>query len=285
MDIKSEPSDIELSPLRKYSNIEDWLIDMGLSKSWIKKKLTKKELKKNVSSLTKFSCDLLNKNMINPHYQGPLVRILHEDDSFLVLEKPAGIHGHPLEYSDKENVLSFIRSINKGKILSVNHEKAERGLLYRLDLETSGVLVYVKENFIFDELFKNRKTLITKKYYLALVKGKTESEVSLQDHIIGSETKGSKMKVDPEGKESELTYKTIKYDSEHNLSLIEVELGTGLRHQIRIQMSHSGHPLHGDVLYGGDEADRIYLHAKKYIINYNKEIIFESETPESFLFF
>jgi 23S rRNA pseudouridine1911/1915/1917 synthase len=285
MDIKSEHGKISLSPLREYTHIEEWLIDLGLSKSWIKKKLTKKELQKKLPRECHFAYDLLNRNMINPHYDGPMINIIFEDETFLVIEKPSGIHGHPLEYSDSSNVLSFIRSINKGKILTINNTKAERGLLYRLDLETSGVLIYIKKQNIFDELFESRKALITKKYYYAVVTGKTPDQQTLEDYLIGTESKGSKMKVAPEGQKANLSYRTKNYSSKLDLSFIEIELETGLRHQIRIQLANSGHPLHGDVKYGGAPADRLYLHAFKYNVDLKKEYCFESNIPENFLFF
>jgi 23S rRNA pseudouridine1911/1915/1917 synthase len=282
MDIKSGRSKIQLSPLQKYSCIEEWLIDLGLSKSWIKKKLAKKELQKKLPRIAEFSCDLLNKNMINPVYSGSPINIISQDDQYLVLEKPSGVHGHALEYSDKNNILSFIRSVGWGKLLSINIEKAERGLLFRLDLETSGLLIYIKNQALFDELFENRKILITQKFYLAVVKGKTESQDKLTDYLLGSESKGAKMKIDPNGQQANLSYKTLNYNKQKNYSLIEVCLETGLRHQIRIQLSHAGHPLLGDVKYGGEKADRLYLHAHKYCINLDHELVFESEIPISF---
>ena len=273
MDIKSGHSKILLSPLLKYSCVEEWLIDIGLSKSWIKKKLTKKELQKKIKKNPGFSSDLLNKNMIGPIYNGPEIEILHEDDLFLVIEKPSKVHGHALEYSDDNNILSFFRSINKGNLLAINNEKAERGLLYRLDFDTSGVLVYVKNESIFQEIFEKRNNLITTKKYLAFVHGKTMEGAHLKDFLIGSESKGSKMKVSDEGQEANLSFITKKYDSQRDLSLIEIDLRTGLRHQIRIQLAHSGHPLLGDVKYGGQKASRLFLHAQRYTIFFKQEYI------------
>ncbi len=291
MDIKFNPNNIQVCPLGAGHCFEDWLIHLGLSKSWIKKKMSKKDLKKKIHGEVSLSCDLINKNMINPYYNGKKITILYEDHLFLVLDKPSGTHGHPLNYSDQNNVLSFLRSVNKGNYLLINQKKAERGLLYRLDYETSGVLVYVKDEILFNKLFNDRKTLINQKSYLALVEGKTKGPLplSLTHYLTGSEKKGSQMIIDENGQYAKLHYQTVSYDDQRKISLIEVSLETGLRHQIRAQLAASGHPLIGDIKYGGRASDRIYLHAKKYSLDLKsintikKEIVFEAPLPLEFL--
>lgn len=267
----NEADEIALCPLGELTSLEKFLLELGLSKSKIKKYLPRKALDKLMKNEMKLPSELLNNDSINPYYLGPPCDILFEDKRFVVLNKPSNVHGHPLNYSDRQNLLSFLRSQDKGKYLQVNPDKQERGLLYRLDYETSGVLVYVKEQSLYDELFNNRETRIVEKAYLALVHGKTEKEKSLVNHLKGSEKKGSKVIEDPSGQLAELSYKTLNYDQEKDLSLVKVFLKTGLRHQIRVQMSEHGHPLLGDVKYGGKEADRLYLHAYEYTVDLNDE--------------
>ena len=288
MAIKLDQNNIYLCPLGSYSSKEEFLLALGYSKSWIKKFLSRKILEQSISKELFISSDLINKFSINPNYIGIDVDILHEDDHFIVLNKPSEVHGHPLHYEDKNNLLSFLRYKNKGKFLDINMDKQERGLLYRLDFETSGVLVYVKNQLLFNELFNNRENRIVAKNYLAVVQGETPEEATLINLITGSDKKGSVMKVVEEGQRAELRFEKIKYCPDKNLSLIKIYLKTGLRHQIRVQLSHFGFPLLGDVKYGGKRSTRIFLHAYEYMINLNSfedlggEINFQAPRPLEF---
>jgi 23S rRNA pseudouridine1911/1915/1917 synthase len=74
------------------------------------------------------------------------------------------------------------------------------------------------------------------------------------------------MKVAAHGSSARLTYKTLGYNKAKNLSWIQVDLETGVRHQIRVQMAHAGFPLVGDTDYGGPDFERIMLHAYEYAL-------------------
>ena len=165
----------------------------------------------------------------------------------------------------------------------MNEKSYDRGLLFRLDYETSGVLIYCKDQHLRTNIFDNRLDAITLKRYTAIVAGDYNycEKVSIPLKPFGK--KGSKMIFDKEGDLGEMTVEKVRYNSEKKLSLLKIDLKTGLRHQIRAQLSYLGHPILGDELYGGDKSDRMYLHSTLYEINFNK-IKFKIESnPQSFL--
>ena len=88
------------------------------------------------------------------------------------MDKPANLFVHPLVYDEKNNCLSFLRTY-KPAYLGVNSKNYDRGLLYRLDFETSGVLVYVKNEIAYQYLRENFKTIAKKKTYGNTAKRKT----------------------------------------------------------------------------------------------------------------
>lgn len=212
--------------------------------------------------------NFINYGMINPEFDGPLIETLYEDELFLVMIKPHDLFVHPLSYTEKNNCLSFIRQ-TRPDLLSVNRGEYDRGLLYRLDYETSGVLIYVKNEEAYRFLRSNFKTMAKKKIYHCLVEGECRLSGEFTHYFSSAEEKGKRVLVKNEG-ENEGTFKLnpLKFFPETNVTLMEVELIHGLRHQIRAQLSHLGFPIRGDRFYGGKKASRLYLNASKYEITY-----------------
>jgi len=233
-----------------------------------KKYLRKKIIKKDVLEIP---IDLLNINMVWPKYTGDKVIKIVDNHLFLALSKPARVHSLPLRYNESNNLISFVREQEKSaEVFSINKDTYEKGLLYRLDYETSG-LILLARNKLFYEAF--RTSLEKKKFYLAVVEGEIENDFSYAHHIGYSGEKGAVGRVSNEAlKNSHLEGKKIIYDKEKNLSLVVIKLIEGKRHQIRIQLSHEGHPIVGDPIYGNHGAKRMYLHSFCYQFLYlNKE--------------
>ena len=279
---------IEFAFLRPYPNLEAALKDLaGISHNKIKKHLSKGERGRKISprQTLLFPIDLLNHGQINPHCLQSSVEILHECHRFLVLNKPPDMHGHPLNYSDQNNCLSHLRAEGRGGLLVVNGQTQERGLLNRLDYGTSGILCYVKGEGDYRELRENFSSLVKKKLYYALVPGRFELPVEKASHYLRPMgPKGEKMVIlegpQADAFEAQALFRLRSYDADKNQSLVEVELLTGVRHQVRAQLAALGFSIVGDELYGGIKAQRLYLHAHLYELElHGRKYCFTSSLP------
>ncbi len=218
--------------------------------------------------------DILNYGKINPTYDGPEIKILFEDEFIIALDKPNGIHCHPLRYQESNNCLSFLRSKGKANILEINNDHYDRGLAYRLDKSTSGVLLYIKNEELCQNVREKFDSITKEKIYIAVVAGDTAKfdMQNIQHKISPSEKKGSVQREDKEnGKIAKLQLIHLEYNKKKDLSLIVIKLKTGLRHQIRIQLKLLGHSILGDEIYGGRDAKRVFLHAYRYQLILNKK--------------
>lgn len=227
--------------------------------------------------------NFVNDGEINPNYEGQDLKILHEDETFFVFVKNPNQHIHPLTYDEGDNCLSWLR-LHRPELLQVNLENYDRGLLYRLDYETSGVVVYAKMTSTYKVLREGFNELVKEKIYKCWVEGECLQSLVLKHSFTSSEIKGKKVLVGDYGvheKVGELLLSPVRYDQLLKRTLVEVTLKTGLRHQIRAQLAHIGFPLAGDLLYGGKAARRLYLHAWRYRLNFEgKDFVFESEPNE-----
>lgn len=237
----------------------------GVSKNQIKKYLTKKELAQKVYPKGEFSIpiNILNNNKVNPKYSGPKINVLFEDENFIALSKPEQIHCHPLSYDEVDNVLSFLYSLSP-KLLKVNDKNYDRGLFYRLDYETSGLLYYAKSSSIQQKMRSTFLDIVKTKKYLAVVKGRAKDAAILVNKLETSGLKGRKVILSDNGVECESSYKLLDYNPKEDLSLIEVELKQGHKHQLRVQLSHVDLPILGDPLYSSNKSHRMFLHCHQY---------------------
>lgn len=250
------------------------------SSSKLKKYFDKSFLNKSLKakSVLKLPVNFINEGLINPIYSGGEISFIHEDENFLVMNKLPYQYVHPLSYDETDNCLSYLRN-KRPELLNVNQGHYDRGLLYRLDFETSGVLIYVKNEKLFQELRENFAGIARKKIYRCWVKGKCDLAGTFTHSFSSAGLKGAKVIVGDETKYEQkgvLSIRTIRYDENTDRSLLEIDLQTGLRHQIRAQLAYLGYPLIGDEFYGGVKAQRLYLHAQSYqILALEKETIFE----------
>lgn len=253
---------------------EDLLISLGFSKQKIKKiGLSKKERSKLIRNQSEFSIpsDLFNYGIINPTFLGnekPV--ILYEKGDILVVHKPSQVHIHPLSYKEHDNLLSFLRETGYYKYLQrfSTDSSWDRGLLYRLDFETSGVVLLTSSDDLYERA-RTDKSFITKKVYLAVIEGDYQGPQGVVSHYLS--TSGKSIKEDEMGAHCRIEVKILSKSSEQ--SLLEVTLQEGRRHQIRVQLSLLGYPVWGDSLYGAKKReDGLFgLHCYRYQLEENIE--------------
>jgi 23S rRNA pseudouridine1911/1915/1917 synthase len=172
------------------------------------------------------------------------LEILFEDEYILAVNKPAGVLSIPDRYDKSKSNIHELLSLQLGQELFV---------LHRIDKDTSGVMLLAKNqdaHKIFSKLFESFK--IHKTYFAILTGGPQSSEGSIKAPLAHDPTRPGKMKVHPRGKASQTDWKII--DRFQGFTSVEIDLKTGRTHQIRVHMSHIGHPLAVDSFYGKKEA-------------------------------
>ena len=214
------------------------------------------------------------------------LKIIYEDEALLIIDKPAGIPVHPsiLHYTNSlsNGVKYYFDSINlKKKIRPVN----------RLDRNTSGIVIFAKNQYIQECLIHQMQTKEFKKTYLAVVEGHLKKlNGTIDAPITRKENSIIERCVAENGEKSITHYKVLKQNFEKNYDIVECLLETGRTHQIRVHLSYIGHPLIGDTLYGNNSKyiSRQALHAYKVEFIHpitNKLTQFTSDLPKDFVSF
>lgn len=179
------------------------------------------------------------------------LNVIYEDNHIIVVEKPVNIPSQGDKTGDID-MLTIIKKYIKEKYNKPGD--VYLGLVHRLDRPVGGVMVFAKTSKAAGRLSEQVRVKDFKKKYLVIVDGKMEAEKGfLEDYLLKNE-KLNMSKVVKEGtknaKLAKLDYEVVKYNEETNLSLLKINLHTGRHHQIRVQLSNSGHSIYGDQKYG-----------------------------------
>lgn len=174
--------------------------------------------------------------------------IVWEDENMLVVNKPSGMLTHPTTIETTGTLVNALLYKYGDNLSDINGE-FRRGILHRLDRNTSGLLMVAKNNRAHEYLVNAMKTGKITKKYLAIVKGViSEDEFTINKPIMRNPNQPHKMIVGNGGKESVSIIKVLKRYEE--ATLVEVLLITGRTHQIRVHLSDMGFPVYNDTLYG-----------------------------------
>ncbi len=174
--------------------------------------------------------------------------IVYEDEHLLVLNKPAGMVVHPAVGNYTGTLVNALLH-HCGGLSSISGEKRP-GIVHRLDKDTSGLMVVAKNDEAHRHLSAQFKAKSTEREYWAVAWWRFKEKRGTIQGNIGRDPKSrKKMAVVQDGKEATTHYEVI--ESFDFLSLLRLTLETGRTHQIRVHLSHSGHPVFGDATYGG----------------------------------
>lgn len=184
------------------------------------------------------------------------LEILYEDADLIGVWKPAGLVVHPAHghYSDtlSNRLHGYFRK--KGGAVRIRS-------IGRLDADTSGILIFAKNEVAAERLWRQRESGAFRKEYMAWCEGSFPEEAKLQEQIVDAPIRpmeGALMKmcVAADGKPAVTYYRVM--EEREDAALVRLHLGTGRTHQIRVHMAWLGHPLVGDALYGNGEAGKTY---------------------------
>lgn len=179
------------------------------------------------------------------------LEIVYEDENILVVNKPSGMLTHPTTI-ERENTLVNALLFKYGENLSNINGEFRRGILHRLDRNTSGLLMIAKNNKAHEFLANQIKEHTITKKYRAVVKGVVEKDEFEIDSPIGrNPNQPHKMAVREDGKPSKTIVKILERFKD--ATYLELTLVTGRTHQIRVHMKSINHPVYNDTLYGAGQ--------------------------------
>jgi len=212
--------------------------------------------------------------------------VVFQDDHMVVIDKPTGVVSHPSQGFVGPSVPGVL--LARGIQLTTSGAQERQGIVQRLDVGTSGLMVLAKSEAAYSNLKQAFRDRVVKKTYHALVQGHPDPSNGTVDTPIARSTKHDyKFTISADGKPAVTHYETLELLPA--AALVTVGLETGRTHQIRVHFAHFRHPLVGDPLYGADpklasalNLNRQWLHAKKLGFDHpisGEFVEFESDYP------
>jgi len=216
----------------------------------------------------------------------PGFAIVYDDDDLVVIDKPVGVAAHPAVGWDGPTVLGALAGA--GFRISTSGAAERAGIVHRLDVGTSGLMVVAKSERAYTELKRQFHDREVDKIYHAVVQGHPDPFSGTIDAPIGRHPSSSwKFAITAGGKPSVTHYETL--EAMRAATLLEIHLETGRTHQIRVHMAAQRHPCVGDLLYGADPVlaarvglERQWLHAMRLGFRHpatGERVDFETEYP------
>jgi len=217
----------------------------------------------------------------------PGFEVVYDDDDLVVIDKPVGVAAHPASGWDGPTVLGALAGA--GFRISTSGAEERAGIVHRLDVGTSGLMVVAKSERAYTELKRQFHDREVDKIYHAVVQGHPDPFSGTIDAPIGRHPSSAwKFAVTADGKPSVTHYDTL--EAMRSATLLEIHLETGRTHQIRVHMAAQRHPCVGDILYGADPTlaarlglTRQWLHATRLSFTHpgtGQRVEFETRYPE-----
>lgn len=256
-----------------------------LSKKTIKNYIKNKMVSVNNNIITNSSYLLKDNDKIEISYSKKVIpsydlNILYEDEYLIAINKPCGLLSIG---NDKEKVITAYRMVSD----YVKHSSNNKYIfvVHRLDQDTSGILIFCKNEKIRDKMQDNWNTIVKKRGYVAIVDGKLSGTGTRRSFLLEDRNQFVYSSKNNQGKEAITHYSVIKNNNDY--SLLQVFIDTGRRNQIRVHLSEIGYPIVGDKKYKckSNPIKRLCLHANilEFIHPVSKKLIhIESSIPKEF---
>ena len=218
-------------------------------------------------------------------FRHPRVKLVYEDDDVIVIEKGYGLLSVGIPGAGKKKVESAYDIVRE--YLKKKSPRNKLFVVHRLDRDTSGLMMFVKNEEAMETLRHNWNNFVLERYYVALLEGIVPDD----EGVIKSRlTENSRYLVystenEEEGKLAVTKYRVLRRS--HGKTLVEFALATGRKNQIRVHASEMGHPIYGDEKYGSKlgRGSRLCLHARTLRFAHpvtRKDMNFESSVPKEF---
>ncbi|MDR2292588.1 MAG: RluA family pseudouridine synthase [Prevotellaceae bacterium] len=279
----------------KYDAIlQDYIMEAtGKSRTAVKSLFAHKQIFVDGENIAQYNFEIKKNQIITIHSTGTALdkignelnnlKIVFEDNDIIVVEKPSGMLSISIGNNNEMTAYSLLRNYLKVKSL-----QNKIFIVHRLDKGTSGLMLFAKSEQVKRTLQSNWNKSILQRKYIAVVCGRLKNETGTIISYL-KENKAMQMYVSKSAENAQqavLSYRVLK--SNNSFSLIEVELETGRKNQIRVQMQETGHSIVGDKKYGGKPSSigRLALHAKTLEFIHpvtHEKMRFSTKTPKKFM--
>ena len=264
----------------------DYLVNnIDMPRKKIKEYLTHGSIYVNNNRTTKYNYPVYSGNtiIIDTKSKNKVIlpfEILFEDDHIIVVNKPSGL----LTIATDNEKYNTLYHIVRNYLVSKNRNN-RIFIVHRLDKDTSGVIIFAKDERTKNMLQDNWNDYVKLREYICVVHGKLEEKDNkIVNYLAETKTKLVYTTTKDLGVEAITNYEVVKENKDY--SLVKVVIETGRRNQIRVTFKELGNPIVGDKTYGiKDNGKRLFLHADKLKLYYpviGKDILFESKIPAEF---
>lgn len=277
--------------VKKPAPLMDFLLEAlhGKSRTGVKAMLARRLISVDHEVTTKFNQSLavgqivtIGKKSAAEKVQLPGVKILFDDDYVIVVEKAAGLLSVASDSGKEKSAHSILATY----LRRIDH-RARLFIVHRLDRDTSGVMMFVKSKELQRDLRQNWQQTVTRRSYTVVVEGIVEKDSgTIRSWLHGTDSLRTYSDQNPQGGQRAIShYKVLQRSTA--FSLLEVELETGRKNQIRVHMQDIGHPVAGDEKYGAttNPLRRLALHAHVLAFQHpesGETMTFESAPPAEF---
>lgn len=207
------------------------------------------------------------------------IKVVYEDSDYLVVNKPGGMLTIATTKEKNRTLYHMVREYIKSK---KSHEKIF--IVHRLDRETSGIVLFCKNENLRDKIQENWENVAILREYHAVVDGKLDKKKDkLVNYLKENKLNTVYVSKDKDGKCAITNYEVVK---ENNNSLLKIKIETGRKNQIRVQLNEIGHPILGDKKYASRKEKKLLLCANRLDIKdprNNKILSFEVNIPREYL--